>query len=62
MRAYKFPEVDQPIYDCRDRDVIVVAAATPRWTPFAPPAAWARSQPLLSIAALKPKCPLAPRK
>lgn len=24
MRAYKFPEVDQPIYDCRDRDVIVV--------------------------------------
>jgi glutamate synthase (NADPH/NADH) small chain len=24
MRAYKFPEVDQPIYDCRNRDVIVV--------------------------------------
>jgi thioredoxin reductase len=24
MRAYKFPEFDQPIYDCRDRDVIVV--------------------------------------
>ena len=24
MRAYKFPEVDAPIYDCRDRDVIVV--------------------------------------
>jgi len=24
MRAYKFPEFDQPIYDCRNRDVIVV--------------------------------------
>jgi glutamate synthase (NADPH/NADH) small chain len=24
MRAYKFPEFDQPIYDCRDRDVMVV--------------------------------------
>jgi glutamate synthase (NADPH/NADH) small chain len=24
MRAYKFPDFDQPIYDCRDRDVIVV--------------------------------------
>ena len=24
MRAYKFPEFDEPIYDCRDRDVIVV--------------------------------------
>ncbi len=24
MRAYRFPEFDQPIYDCRDRDVIVV--------------------------------------
>ncbi len=24
MRAYKFPEVDEPVYDCRDRDVIVV--------------------------------------
>ena len=23
MRAYKFPEYDQPIYDCRDKDVIV---------------------------------------
>jgi len=24
MRAYRFPEYDQPIYDCRNRDVIVV--------------------------------------
>jgi glutamate synthase (NADPH/NADH) small chain len=24
MRAYRFPEFDAPIYDCRDRDVIVV--------------------------------------
>ena len=24
MRAYKFPEFDEPIYDCRDRNVIVV--------------------------------------
>ncbi len=24
MRAYKFDDYDQPIYDCRDRDVIVV--------------------------------------
>jgi glutamate synthase (NADPH/NADH) small chain len=24
MRAYRFPEFDQPVYDCRDRDVIVV--------------------------------------
>ncbi len=24
MRAYQFPEFDQPIYDCRNRDVIVV--------------------------------------
>lgn len=24
MRAYKFPEFDEPIYDCRGRDVIVV--------------------------------------
>jgi glutamate synthase (NADPH/NADH) small chain len=24
MRAYKFPQSDQPIYDCRGRDVIVV--------------------------------------
>ena len=24
MRAYRFPEFDQPIYDCCDRDVIVV--------------------------------------
>jgi glutamate synthase (NADPH/NADH) small chain len=24
MRAYKFPESDQPTYDCHDRDVIVV--------------------------------------
>jgi glutamate synthase (NADPH/NADH) small chain len=24
MRAYRFPEFDQPIYDCRDRNVIVV--------------------------------------
>ncbi len=24
MRAYKFPDSDQPVYDCRDRDVIVV--------------------------------------
>ncbi len=24
MRAWRFPEFDQPIYDCRDRDVIVV--------------------------------------
>ncbi len=24
MRAYQFPESDEPVYDCRDRDVIVV--------------------------------------
>jgi glutamate synthase (NADPH/NADH) small chain len=24
MRAYQFPEYDEPIYDCRDKDVIVV--------------------------------------
>ena len=24
MRAYRFPDYDQPIYDCRDRDVAVV--------------------------------------
>ncbi len=24
MRAYKFPEADEPVYDCRDRNVIVV--------------------------------------
>jgi glutamate synthase (NADPH/NADH) small chain len=24
MRAYRFPEFDEPIYDCRDRDVIVL--------------------------------------
>jgi glutamate synthase (NADPH/NADH) small chain len=24
MRAYRFPEYDEPVYDCRDRDVIVV--------------------------------------
>jgi glutamate synthase (NADPH/NADH) small chain len=24
MRAYRFPDFDEPIYDCRDRDVIVV--------------------------------------
>ena len=24
MRAYQFPEFDEPIYDCRDRDVIVL--------------------------------------
>jgi len=23
MRAYKFPEYDEPVYDCKDRDVIV---------------------------------------
>jgi len=23
MRAYKFPEYDQPVYDCRDKDVVV---------------------------------------
>lgn len=24
MRAYRFPEYDQPVYECRDRDVVVV--------------------------------------
>jgi glutamate synthase (NADPH/NADH) small chain len=24
MRAYRFPEFDEPVYDCRDRDVVVV--------------------------------------
>jgi glutamate synthase (NADPH/NADH) small chain len=24
MRAYKFPEFDEPVYDCRDKDVVVV--------------------------------------
>jgi glutamate synthase (NADPH/NADH) small chain len=24
MRAYQFPDFDQPVYDCRDKDVIVV--------------------------------------
>ena len=24
MRAYQFPEYDEPVYDCRDRDVMVV--------------------------------------
>jgi len=24
MRAYQFPEYDEPVYDCRDKDVIVV--------------------------------------
>ena len=24
MRAYRFPEYDEPVYDCKDRDVIVV--------------------------------------
>jgi glutamate synthase (NADPH) small chain len=24
MRAYRFPEFDEPVFDCRDRDVIVV--------------------------------------
>ena len=24
MRAYRFPDYDEPVYDCRDRDVIVV--------------------------------------
>jgi len=24
MRAYQFPDFDEPVYDCRDRDVIVV--------------------------------------
>ncbi len=24
MRAYRFPEYDEPVYDCRDKDVVVV--------------------------------------
>ncbi|HEX6084506.1 MAG TPA: FAD-dependent oxidoreductase, partial [Thermoanaerobaculia bacterium] len=24
MRAYRFPEYDEPLYDCKDRDVVVV--------------------------------------
>jgi glutamate synthase (NADPH/NADH) small chain len=24
MRSYRFPEYDEPVYDCRDRDVVVV--------------------------------------
>ena len=24
MRAYRFPEFDQPVYDCRGKDVVVV--------------------------------------
>jgi glutamate synthase (NADPH/NADH) small chain len=24
MRAYRFPEYDEPVYDCKDRDVVVV--------------------------------------
>jgi len=24
MRAYRFPEFDEPVYDCRDKDVVVV--------------------------------------
>jgi len=26
MRAYRFPEFDEPVYDCRDRNVIVVGS------------------------------------
>lgn len=28
MRAYRFPDYDEPVYDCRDRDVIVVGGGS----------------------------------
>src|SRR6185369_11493956 len=28
MKAYKFPNYDEPVYDCKDRDVIVVGGGT----------------------------------
>jgi len=31
MRAYNSDEYDEPVYDCRGKDVIVVAVATLRW-------------------------------
>ena len=45
MRAYKFPEYDEPVYDCKDRMSSSSAAATPPWTPSAPRCAWARARP-----------------
>ena len=42
MKAYRFPEYDEPIYDCRGRTWPSSAAATPPWTRSAPPCASAR--------------------
>ena len=62
MRAYKFPEFDQPIYDCRDRDVIVVGGGNTAMDAVRTACRLARRRPRWFTGGRKPRCPRAPRK
>jgi glutamate synthase (NADPH) small chain len=62
MRAYRFPEFDEPIYDCRDRDVIVVGGGNTAMDAVRTARRLGAKTRPWSIAAPKPRCRPAPKK
>ena len=61
MKAYKLPR-GRARPSCARRTSRSSAAATPRWTPCAPPSGSAPSTPTWCIAARAPRCPRATRR
>ena len=62
MRAYRFPEFDQPVYDCRGKDVVVVGGGNTAMDSVRTALRLGARRASLVYRRGEERCPPAPRK